>query len=274
MPRRSDIALLISGAAFALAALIYGLSFHVDAARDLDASALAGFARFGETRVESLTDPVAHLINEGPYVIWTGLLLAWALFTRGARVAVVAGSILLLSNVTTQILKPLLAAPRPSSALPPGAVEAASWPSGHATAAMALALCAVLVAPAARRPLVAAIGALLAMAVGWSVLVGTWHFPSDVLGGYCVAAGWTAAGIAVLWTRRTAPRPVERHAILPPAAVAAAGLVGVAALVAMARPLRTIQYLETSTSAVAVAVVIASTALVLAAGLAAFLRAR
>jgi membrane-associated phospholipid phosphatase len=274
VPRRSPIALFVAAAAAALAALIYALSFHVDAARDLDAAALAGFARFGGTRVQPVTDSVAHLINEGPYVVWTGILLLWAVRTRGLGTAIVAGAILLLSNATTQVLKPALAAPRPSPGLPLNAVEAASWPSGHATAAMALALVAVLIAPAARRPLVAAAGALVAVAVGWSVLVGTWHFPSDVLGGYCVAAAWTAAGVAVLWARRPAPVPAEHHAVLPPAALAAGGLLGGAALVGMLRPLRAISYLETSTSAVAVGVLIAGTALVLAAGLAAFLRTR
>ena len=63
----------------------------------------------------------------------------------------------------------------------------ASWPSGHATAAMSFALCAVLAAPARLRPLVAAVGAAFAVAVCYSFLALAWHYPSDVLGGFLVA---------------------------------------------------------------------------------------
>ena len=44
-----------------------------------------------------------------------------------------------------------------------------------------------------------AAGACLVAAVGCSVLVLAWHFPSDVLGGILVACGW---GFAVLALRR------------------------------------------------------------------------
>jgi membrane-associated phospholipid phosphatase len=44
-------------------------------------------------------------------------------------------------------------------------------------------------------------GACLVLAVGCSVMVLPWHFPSDVLGGVLVACGW---GFAVLALRRIA----------------------------------------------------------------------
>ena len=99
--------------------------------------------------------------------------------------------------MTTQLLKPLLAEPR--SVLPGDiAVGAISWPSGHATAAMSLALCSVLAAPARLRPAVAALGAVFAVAVSYSFLTLGWHYPSDVFGGYLVATAWTLLGIAAL----------------------------------------------------------------------------
>src|SRR5207237_1135091 len=85
---------------------------------------------------------------------------------------------------------------------------AASYPSGHATASMSLAFAAVLVAPAAWRPVVAALGALFSLAVCESILLLAWHFPSDVLGGYLVATSFACLVVAAL------------AAALPPAVVA------------------------------------------------------
>ena len=104
--------------------------------------------------------------------------------------------ILLCANETTELLKPLLAGPRD----PVGGrrLSDASWPSGHATAAMSLCLCWVIAAPARLRPAVAAVMAAFAVAVSYSFLELGWHYPSDVLGGFLIAAVWTLLGIAAL----------------------------------------------------------------------------
>src|SRR6476659_678702 len=73
---------------------------------------------------------------------------------------------------------------------------------------MALVLCAALVAPRRLRPLVSAVGAAFAAAVGCALLIRAWHMPSDVLGGYLLAGLWTAVAVACLraaelrWPRR------------------------------------------------------------------------
>ncbi len=61
-------------------------------------------------------------------------------------------------------------------------------------------LCAVLAAPVHLRPLVAAVGAAYAVAVGFSLLILAWHMPSDVFGGFLVAALWMALAVAALRT--------------------------------------------------------------------------
>src|SRR4029079_3331538 len=90
-----------------------------------------------------------------------------------------------------------------------------AFPSGHATASMAVALCAILVTPASRRPLVATLGALYTLGVTFTLLMASWHFPSDVFAGYLMAGTWTALGVAVLWwleARRPAPEaPAPRE---------------------------------------------------------------
>jgi hypothetical protein len=63
---------------------------------------------------------------------------------------------------------------------------------------MALALAAVLCAPARLRPAIAALGAVLAVAVGYSVVATGMHYPSDVLGGFLMATAWALATVAAL----------------------------------------------------------------------------
>jgi membrane-associated phospholipid phosphatase len=117
--------------------------------------------------------------------------------------------VLPLAPLSAEVLKPLLAHPHAYAGLKD--ITAASWPSGHATAAMTLALCAVLVAPYTLRPLVAALGMGFVVAVGVSLLILAWHMPSDVFGGYLLAALWVSLAVAAL--RASAPRrpSASRH---------------------------------------------------------------
>ena len=115
-----------------------------------------------------------------------------------------------LAPLTAELLKPLLA--HPHAWVGGDWVKAASWPSGHATAATALVLCAVLVVPARLRPTVAVAGVMFVAGVGFSLLVLAWHLPSDVLGGYLVGALWVALAVAGLRTidARSASRTPSR----------------------------------------------------------------
>ncbi len=113
-----------------------------------------------------------------------------------AAVAVVAGA-----NLTTQVLKIALAHPRFQPVLGHDQLGPIAFPSGHATAATSIAIAFLFVVPHRWRPAVALAGACFVAAVGCSVMVLAWHFPSDVLGGVLVACGW---GFAVLAARRIA----------------------------------------------------------------------
>jgi hypothetical protein len=157
-------------------------------------------------------------------------------------------------------------------------VEASSWPSGHATAAMSLALCAVLVAGARWRPMLAAAGAAVAVAVSFSFLTLVWHYPSDVLGGFLVAATWTLVGVCAVWTadarwprratrRSSAPvRLTARQALGPPVA-AALGAVALVGLVLLARPHTVIAYAHAHKTFVVGAAALGGLGLALATGL-------
>lgn len=108
------------------------------------------------------------------------------------------GLILVGANLTTQVLKPLLAHPRAWSLVGgPHPLPPTSWPSGHTTAATSLALCCVLVAPSRLRPFVAVGGAAFVVAVAYSLLVSNTHCPSDIVAGFIVAGIWTPLGAGI-----------------------------------------------------------------------------
>lgn len=239
------MALIGAGAGAAAMLLIWVVAFHTHFGAQADQSVFLGFAQLQRPRVNGVANVIAHLCDPAPFLVLSAAAVALA-FARGrARLAIAVATILLGANLTTEILKPLLAQTHPHWMIPAGVpIHPASWPSGHATAAMSLTLALILVAPARRRPLVAAAGAVFVVAVCYSFLTLAWHYPSDVLGGYLVAVTWTQLALAALFAldARRAGRLIEaghalslRAALTPPiaAVIAAAALTIV---VALARP--------------------------------------
>ena len=231
----------LAGAAGACSVGLLGvlaLAYGSEPAARIDAVALEQFGvPLGRPLLARGADNVARLADPTPFALLAALLCLAALILRGAREALAVGVLLAGANVTTQLLKPVFDEPR--GTLGGWVVSAEAFPSGHATASMSLALAAVLVAPRAVRPLVAAGGALFAISVGFAIVALDWHFPSDVAGGYLMAGGWCFAVSAALvgaerrWPReRGAPAPTPeagRYAFwaVVLAAVAVAAVIGV-----------------------------------------------
>src|ERR1035437_6883794 len=147
MPRRSRLAFLGAGIGVTLLIVTWYAAFHVGIVGRADQSILGGFAGLHRPRVDEVTNFVANLCDPSPYVYFAAIVVLIAILRRRRRVAATVGLIILAANVTTQLLKPLLDQPRADSLLGHTTVSAGSWPSGHATAAMSLALCCVIVAP-------------------------------------------------------------------------------------------------------------------------------
>jgi membrane-associated phospholipid phosphatase len=185
-----------AGALVLLALVAYG----VDAAQHADATLLTKFiARDGS--VGSLADAIAHLGDPLPLLAMLAVACAIALWRGRPLDALAAVTVVAGANLTTQVLKVALAHPRFQSVLGHDQLGPVAFPSGHATAATSIAIAFAFVVPPDWRLAVAAIGACFVAAVGCSVMVLAWHFPSDVLGGVLVASGW---GFAVLALRRVA----------------------------------------------------------------------
>jgi membrane-associated phospholipid phosphatase len=253
-------------------------AFHVGVIERGDASVLRGFEGLRRPVIDRIATVIANLCDPKPYVCLATLVVVAGLLRRRVRVAVAAAGIMLAANFTTQILKQLLVQVHPVLVYLNGVpqIKEGSWPSGHATAAMSLALCSVLVAKARWRPFVAVAGAVFAVAVSFSFLTLIWHYPSDVLGGFLVAATWTLVGVAVVWTAdrylprsapgTSTPRLTVREALAPPA-VAALGAVAMVGLVALARPRPVLAYARAHTAFVVGAAAIGALGLALATGL-------
>jgi membrane-associated phospholipid phosphatase len=208
-PARSGAgaALLLAALCVAALALVWVVAELVPAAQVRDAVALHDFTRLSGPHVDSAAKTLLHLLDPLLFTIWGVVLVLFALARGRPRVALAVAFVMALAPFTSEILKPLLAHPHVSIGITQ--VGPASWPSGHATAAAALALCAILVSPYRLRPFVAVLGAAFTLAVGVALLIRAWHMPSDVLGGYLMAALWMALAVAALRAseRRWPSRP-------------------------------------------------------------------
>jgi membrane-associated phospholipid phosphatase len=270
---RPRTALLAAAACLAGLVVTGLLAYLVPGAQIRDSASLNSFATLSGPRVDSAAEHIAHLADPGPYAIFAVGLIAVALARGRRRTAVAVALVIVLAPLTSELLKPLLAHARPADWLSVDAqVRAASWPSGHATASMTLALCAVLVAPPVLRPLAAVAGGLYALAVSFSILILVWHFPSDVIGGYFSAGMWTLVAVAALrrWPQagRQRAEPVAPWAAAAPAVLLAAAAAGVAIAAALEHPRALLGHVVERPSFAIAAGVIAGLAAVLAGGLA------
>ncbi|HYB22342.1 MAG TPA: phosphatase PAP2 family protein [Solirubrobacteraceae bacterium] len=196
-------ALSFAGLCVLAMALVWAIAELVPAVQFKDALALHDFTLLASRPgVDAAATFLLHLLDPLQFVLWGVALVAVALARERPRVAVAIVALLGLAPLTSETLKPLLAHPHVQIGVVH--IGSASWPSGHSTAALSLALAGVLAAPARMRRLVAVIGAGFALAVGCSLLILAWHMPSDVLGGYLVASFWAALDLAAL-------RAVERR---------------------------------------------------------------
>jgi membrane-associated phospholipid phosphatase len=190
------LALALAGLCLLALVLTWVVAELVPAGQVKDSVTLYHFVLLGRPRVDVVANALVHLLEAPLFVCWGAALVAVALVRKRPRVALAVALVMALAPLSAETLKPLLAHPHLQIATIH--IGAASWPSGHSTAALALVLCAVLVAPTQLRPVVTALGAAFAVAVGCSLLILAWHMPSDVLGGYLVATLWMALAVAGL----------------------------------------------------------------------------
>jgi membrane-associated phospholipid phosphatase len=279
---------MLAGAALCVLAFsaLLALAYYVGPAGWLDDAALHGFVSIYRPGIDSLASGLAHLCNPFPYAIVALGVIAIATLKRGLRTGAATGFLLAGANVSSQVLKPLLGHHRELyyTEFHLNNINNASFPSGHATAAMALSLAVLMAVPRAYRPVAAALGALFTIGVSFSILILNWHFPSDVVGGYLVATAWGLTALAGLryvnerWPQQGTVRTKAKEAIKPPspAAIAMTGLflAALAIGVAASRAHQLAGFADRHTAMLAVASAIAVAAAVLLAAVAAISSSR
>jgi membrane-associated phospholipid phosphatase len=283
----------LRGAAFVAAAFVVLLAFAYGSpgARWADASSLQGFLGLQRPAVNGPALFVGKLGSAAP-VGFMALALAAIAVARGRpRSALFVIVLLAATSVSSQLLKALLAYPRTAEGIGPVFINPAAFPSGHATAAMSLAIALVVVMPPRLRPSAAAVGGLFVLAMSYSIIALGWHFPSDVAGGYLLATGWALVLLAALrashdrWPVRTGRshamavtgRVVDRVAavgltmMLVAAAIVA---IGVAFTILFVRTSDFVGYVQNHTTFFVVAGGLGLVALALLASFATFLQRR
>ena len=286
MERRTRTLLALAGACVLLFGLVLAGAYAWGPGSSVDHLGLSGFVSIDNRSVREVAWRLIDLGNPMQVILITGVLAALAVARGRPRVALVVIALVGLTSVSSQVLKELLAHGRYSAELG-WVVGPDAFPSGHATAAMALALAGVFAAPRRARLPAAVVGSLLALGVGASAVVIGWHFPSDVLGGYLLATGWAFLLAALLheadrrfparrrWASTAFARASDRIAAggLSAAAVAGTVVAVVAALGAVGgAPGGLADYAREHTGFVVVAAAVASTALALPVAMAALLR--
>jgi membrane-associated phospholipid phosphatase len=288
----SSRTLLLGVAACAgLFCLILVLAYMSTRARELDARALWGFMGLQSFDSYVVMRKLGHLGDASWVVLQAGVLAGVALLRGRPRLAFAVVALVGLASVSSQLLKALLEYPRMDGELAYASVAAQAFPSGHSTAAMAIAIAGVLVAPPRIRPVAAVAGCALALTVGFSVVSVGSHFPSDVAGGFLLAATWgLVTALALRWADARRPeRAVPGRAATVvrratdavtttglTAAVLAGGVVlaVVALTIGVTRPGEVVEVARDHTSALLVAPALAALAMALLTGFTLGLRRR
>ncbi len=203
-PKLRVLLLVVFGMVWA--ASVYGL--YIGAVRTFDGQRVDEAAIVGRSSHEAVqraTNQVLDTVSVTSLGVAAVLLALLALTRRRPRLAVGIGVMIIGANLTTQVLKSHVLG-RPDLLHRPGAALVPSFPSGHATVAMSVALALMLAVPPRLRVLAGSIGVAYAVAVGAGTLTAGWHRPSDVIAAYFVAASWTALVTAVLLAGRGAHR--------------------------------------------------------------------
>jgi membrane-associated phospholipid phosphatase len=174
--------------------VVYAVFVRTSLGREIDELAYEGRSVV-RPRATQATDRLLRSISNSSLAFCGAAFVVVALARRrwrlaGAIVVAIGGSV-----VTSEVLKDVLWRPATD---PPSSIPFNSYPSGHATVGMALALGLVLVVTHHWRWLASIVAAVIAAAFGTGVLTTGWHRPSDALGAFLVCLAWFSAVSAVL----------------------------------------------------------------------------
>ena len=205
-----------------LAAATYVVAVGLGDGRAVDRAAMLQGA--AASRAAAVFSPAIVTLN--PWTLGVLAVLATGAAVRrfGVRGGLAEAALLAGANATTYLLSRALGAIDPLAGEGQRALGAGFFPSGHATAAMSLALALVVVARPPWVRGVALAAAAYAATVGVGLVATQSHHVSDVLGGFMIASAWgSLAAAAMPWPgRRTLTQASRLGPACPQLALGAA----------------------------------------------------
>jgi len=150
------------------------------------------------SRTESIANLVSGTANLPGLVVALIVIVVLGLLWKRPWHLLVALGVFILANLSTQVMKAVLAHPRLQGALGASYPIEVAYPSGHTTAAVSGGFALWLVTPPKWRGFALLFALAWAVGVGVGVVIGGWHFISDVLGAVMVVGFWANLGLAAL----------------------------------------------------------------------------
>ncbi len=221
---------LLSALGFVIVPLVYAVAVLTPVGQRVEDAALGGVR---ESDLFS-SDTALNVISVPVILLLVVVIAAVALARRRLAVGLGAGVVVLASAATSTLVKRIAERPEIAESTTPN-----SFPSGHATIALAALFAVLMVTPRRFRPLVVVVGAAYAVFVANQTVVYGWHRVSDIIGACAIALFWVGA-VRALGPRvdrgargdrdgRRGPRRLVTWVLL--VATGVTFLVGVAALV-------------------------------------------
>jgi membrane-associated phospholipid phosphatase len=172
-------------------------------AEHLDRSVLDALGTSTDTVVNHVAYVGFQVVNFKPFWVLVAIVTALiALAQSRIREAVIAIALVAGTGGLVLALKALLAHPR-YQPVPVGSDAFPSkdaFPSGHSAGSLAMSLAFLTVIPPTWQRLTAAVGVAFTLFISLGVLLLNYHYPSDVLAGWLLSAGWW---FALLWLTRS-----------------------------------------------------------------------
>ncbi len=202
---------MAAAAGAALLCVLIG-AYFVGPVSSADATALRGLGSLTDHPLLLHTSQLfAHSADLAPIVAGLALLCGIAIAQRRPLRALAAVALVGGAGAVTLLFKAAAAHPRYHPVLGFHQLDDSAFPSGHSTAAMSLALAAVMVAGRRWRVPASIAAGVYTLGVSVSLIILRWHFPSDVLGGMLVATMVSLLVLAGL--RRLERRPLDRTVV-------------------------------------------------------------
>ena len=194
--RRAALASACSSAAAAF--IVWVAALGVPRGRALDAGALQAFTGVARPPLEPSITGMAKLADPTPFAIAAALLVFIALLRRRPMMAAVTAAIR-----SARTSRPSCSSPRSRTCGSSTCTASSPFTRALGRAGTRRRRCRSRSAACSSsapwlRPLAALIGAAYAVGVGYALVALGWHLPSDVLGGFLVAATFTLGGAAAL----------------------------------------------------------------------------